>query len=78
MNEGKCANLYARNEELHIALGKDMLHLESLDTLFHITRFIQSVRVDGYLHVHLIADAEGGVDCRRSRPPVFVELQPLD
>src|SRR5260221_8796 len=45
------------------------------DRVFHETRFVQRIRVDGHLHVELVGDGQTAVDRRGGGAPVFVQFQ---
>ncbi len=53
-----------------------MRPLKARDRVLDEARFVQRVGVDRDLHVEFVGDAETGVDRRRRRAPVFVQLQP--
>ena len=46
------------------------------DGVLHKARFVQRVRMDGYLHVVLVGHIEAVADGRGRGAPVFVQLEP--
>ena len=56
-------------------IGVNRPPLERRDRVVYVAGLVQRVGVDRHLHVVGVGDAEAGVDRRRRRSPVFVQLQ---
>src|ERR1700676_3309587 len=46
------------------------------DGVLHEASLVDGVGVDGYLYIHVIADAQAGVDSSRGGAPILMQLQP--
>src|SRR6266403_1874091 len=49
--------------------------LERRDCVFYIAAFIERIRVDQNLNVHVVCNRKTAIDRRGRRAPVFVKLQ---
>ena len=56
-------------------IGVDRPAVDGGDGVLDEARLVERVGVNGDLNVELVGDGEAGVDCRRRRAPVLVQLQ---
>ena len=56
-------------------VGVDRPAFERRDGIFDKAAFVEGVGVDTDLHIHVVGDRETGSDGRRSRAPIFVNLE---
>src|SRR5271170_1037307 len=56
-------------------VGVDGPPLEGCDRVFHKSGLVECVRMDRYLHVHVVGHGQGGTNCGGGRPKVLMDLE---